>query len=59
MASNPNNGPKMEPVTSKGVNVGTLKDTSAGRVMSIKGPKSAVAKGGLGARNSAPIVNND
>ena len=30
---------------------------SQGRIMAIKGPKSAVAKGGLSARRTAAIVN--
>ena len=49
-------GSKMESVSSPGVRVGKLKDTSAGRVMSFKGPRTNIQKGSLGARNSAPIV---
>lgn len=52
-------GSKMEPVTSPGVRAGGLKNVSANRVFSMKGPKSAVAKGSLSPRNTAPIVNGD
>ena len=49
---------KMEPVSSPGVRVGKPKVTSQGRVTTFGG-KSSVAKGDLGIRNAAPIVNGD
>lgn len=57
MASNPNNSGGMEAVTSSSPKARGIKDVSANRVMTIKGPKSSVAKGSLSPRTSAPIVN--
>jgi hypothetical protein len=36
-----------------------LDNASKGRIMAVKGPKSAVAKGDLSPRGRAPIVNGD
>jgi hypothetical protein len=46
-------------VDSKGVRLGSLDNASAGRIMAVKPPKSAVAKGSLSPRSRAPIVNGD
>lgn len=49
-----NRDPIFQPSVNKG---GNAKMASSGRIFSIKGPKSSVAKGGLSPRTSAPIVN--
>ena len=36
-----------------------IDNVSKGRIMAVKGPKSAVAKGDLAPRSRAPIVNGD
>ncbi|HZC17285.1 MAG TPA: hypothetical protein VE309_11025 [Caulobacteraceae bacterium] len=46
-------------VDSKGLRPGSLDNASAGRVMAVKPPKSAVAKGNLSPRNRAAIINGD
>ena len=46
-----------ESVTGNGVPVGKPKIASQNRVMSIGGSPSSVAKGGIGQRSSACIVN--
>ena len=44
MAKDLDLGSKMEGVSSPGVRVGKLKDTSAGRVMSFKGPRTNIRR---------------
>jgi len=44
---------------SKSAKPRALDNASKGRIMAVKGPKSAVAKGDLAPRSRAPIVNGD
>lgn len=46
-----------EPVTSSGPKAKSVRDNSKGRVMTIRGASSSVAKGNLSPRSGLNIVN--
>jgi hypothetical protein len=51
--------PTAEPAAARSAKPRALDNASKGRIMAVKGPKSAVAKGDLAPRGRAPIVNGD